>query len=75
MWQAPHLADSERESRYQAAAEAALAKDWDERKKIFTKAREAEDHGRLSLAVELYQALGRIEDVKRLLERQKEAGE
>ena len=75
MWQAPHLADSERESRYQAAAAAALAKDWDERKKIFTKAREAEDHGRLSLAVELYQVLGRIEDVKRLLERQKEAGE
>ncbi len=75
MWQAPHLADSERESRFQAATEAALAKDWDERKKIFHRAQEAEKEGRLSLAVELYQALGRLEDVKRLLRRQKEAGE
>ena len=31
--------------------------------------------GRLSLAVELYQALGRSEDVKRLLNRQKLGGE
>ena len=75
MWQAPHLADSERESRYKAAAEAALARDWNERKLLFNKARQAEDDGRLSLAVELYQALGRQEDVKRLLKRQKEGGE
>jgi len=39
------------------------------------RAQSAEDEGRLSLAVELYQALGRIEDVKRLLKRQKEGGE
>jgi len=42
---------------------------------LFNKARQAEDDGRLSLAVELYQALGRQEDVKRLLKRQKEDGE
>ena len=75
MWKAPHLADSERESRYKAAAEAAMARDWDERKSLFDKARLAEDEGRLSLAVELYQSLGRQEDVKRLLKRQKEGGE
>ena len=75
MWRAPHLANSERESRYQAAAEAALARDWEERKAIFTRAQQAENEGRLSLAVELYQSLGRQEDVKRLLKRQKEGGE
>ncbi len=75
MWKAPHLADSERESRYKAAAEAAIARNWDERKQIFDRARQAEDEGRLSLAVELYQALGRMEDVKRILKRQKEGGE
>ena len=75
MWKAPHLADSERESRYKAAAEAAMARDWDERKSLFDKARLAEDEGRLSLAVELYQSLGRQEDVKRLLKRLKEGGE
>tara|TARA_B100001250_G_scaffold411517_1_gene440375 strand:- start:2147 stop:3193 length:1047 start_codon:yes stop_codon:yes gene_type:complete len=75
MWKAPQLALSERESRFKAAAEAALAKDWEERKSIFLRAQSAEDEGRLSLAVELYQALGRIEDVKRLLKRQKEGGE
>ena len=75
LWKAPHLANSERESRYQAAAEAALARDWEERKVIFTRAQQAENEGRLSLAVELYQSLGRQEDVKRLLKRQKEDGE
>ena len=59
MWKAPHLANTERESRFQAAAEAALARNWDERKAIFDRASQAEEEGRLSLAVELYQALGR----------------
>ncbi len=75
MWKAPHLANTERESRFQAAAEAALARNWDERKAIFDRASQAEEEGRLSLAVELYQALGRREDVRRLLKRQKEGGE
>ena len=70
-WSAPHLYDMERQGRYQAAAEAAMARNWDERKKIFIRAQEAEDLGKLSLAIELYDALGRQEDVKRLLSRQK----
>ena len=74
-WTAPHLAQSERESRYKAAADAALAKNWEDRKALFQRARNAEDEGRLSLAVELYQSLGRSEDVRRLLKRQKEDGE
>jgi hypothetical protein len=74
-WTAPHLAQSERQGRYQAAAEAALAKNWDERRSLFARAQTAEDEGRLSRAVELYGALGRTEDVRRLLKRQKEGGE
>jgi hypothetical protein len=58
-----------------SAADAALARNWDDRRNLFQKARNAEDEGRLSLAVELYQALGRGEDVRRLLNRQKEGGE
>ena len=74
-WTAPHLAQSERQGRYKAAAEAALAKNWEERRAIFARAQTAEDEGRLSRAVELYEALGRTEDVRRLLKRQKEGGE
>ncbi|MDA7740576.1 hypothetical protein N9K43_00710 [Candidatus Poseidoniales archaeon] len=74
-WTAPHLAQSERQGRYQAAAEAALAKNWEERRSLFARAQTAEDEGRLSRAVELYGALGRTEDVRRLLKRQKEGGE
>jgi hypothetical protein len=74
-WTAPHLAQAERQGRYEAAAEAALAKNWDERKSLFARAQAAEDEGRLSRAVELYGALGRTEDVRRLLQRQKEGGE
>ena len=69
-WSAPHLAQSECQGRYQAAAEAALAKNWDERRAMFVRAQTAEDEGRLSLAVELY-ALGRTDDVRRLLQRQR----
>ena len=74
-WSAPHLAQAERQGRFEAAAEAALAKNWEERKAIFTRAQLAEEEGRLSRAVELYGALGRTEDVRRLLKRQKEGGE
>lgn len=74
-WTAPHLAQAERQGRYQAAAEAALAKNWEERRSLFARAQTAEDEGRLSRAVELYGALGRTEDVRRLLKRQKEGGE
>ena len=42
---------------------------------MFLRAQEAEDLGKLSLAIELYEALGRSEDARRLLKRQKEGGE
>lgn len=74
-WVAPHLSEAERQGRYKAAAEAALARNWDERRQLFTRAQEAEDMGKLSLAIELYEALGRSEDARRLLARQKESGE
>ena len=74
-WTAPHLADAEREGRYKAAAEAAMARNWEERRQMFLRAQEAEDLGKLSLAIELYEALGRTEDARRLLKRQKEGGE
>ena len=74
-WTAPHLDDAAREGRYKAAAEAAMARIWEERRQMFLRAQEAEDHGKLSLAIELYEALGRTEDARNLLKRQKEGGE
>lgn len=74
-WSAPHLSEAERQGRYKAAAEAALARNWDERRQLFIRAQEAEDLGKLSLAIELYESLGRTEDARRLLLRQKEGGE
>ena len=70
-WVAPHLFDVERQSRYKAAADAAMARNWEKRRQMFIRAQEAEDLGKVSLAIELYEALGRKEDVKRLLSRQK----
>ena len=74
-WTAPHLSDAEREGRYKAVAEAAMARNWEERRQMFIRAQEAEDLGKLSLAIDLYEALGRAEDARRLLQRQKEGGE
>jgi hypothetical protein len=74
-WTAPHLSEAEREGRYRAVAEAAMARNWEERRNMFLRAQEAEDLGKLSLAIELYEALGRSEDARRLLRRQKEGGE
>ena len=71
-WTAPHLADAEREGRYKAVAEAAMARNWEERRQMFLRAQEAEDLGKLSLAIELYETLGRREDARRLLGRIKE---
>ena len=52
-------------------AEAQVASDWEERRKIFKRACDAEDEGRISLAIDLYESLGRTSDVNRLLERQR----
>jgi hypothetical protein len=52
-------------------AEAKVASDWDERRKIFKRACSAEEEGRISLAIELYESLGRSSDVNRLLSGQR----
>ena len=74
-WTAPHLADAEREGRYKAAADAAMARNWEERRRIFVRAQEAEDNGKLSLAIELYEALAARKMPGGLFKRQKEGGE
>ena len=73
-WVAPHLAEEQRRHRQKEAADAKLARSWDERRQLFQRAQNAEDEGMLSRAVELYEALGRQEDVQRLLRRQKGGG-
>ena len=70
-WAAPHLAEEQRRHRRKEAADAKLARSWEERRQLFHRAQTAEDEGRLSRAIELYEALGRKEDVQRLLRRQK----
>ena len=57
-WVAPHLAEQQRRHRQKEAADAKLARSWDERRQLFERAQTAEDEGRLSRAVELYEALG-----------------
>ena len=74
-WVAPHLAEEQRRHRQKEAADAKLARSWDERRQLFERAQTAEDEGRLSRAVELYEALGRMDDVQRLLRRQKGGGD
>ena len=46
--------------------DARISADWEERRKVFDRAREAEDQGRLSLALDLYKSLGRDIDVQRI---------
>ncbi len=47
--------------------------DWEQRQVMFEAALTAEDEGMLTNAIELYQALGRTEDVRRLLGQQEQA--
>lgn len=68
-WQAPELANLRRAEMQKNLAEAKMSSDWEERRNIFQRARQAEDEGRLSLAVDLYEALGRAEDVNRIVAR------
>lgn len=70
-WVDPALAEEEKRHRHREAADAKLARSWDERRTLFQRAQTAEDEGRLSRAIELYETLGRKDDVKRLLSRQK----
>ena len=46
--------------------------DWDNRKSVFIAARDAEENGQLSKAAELYQKLGRADDVRRILKIKRE---
>ena len=69
IWQSPELAQLRRVEMQKMYAEAKAANDWEERRKIFKRACDAEDEGRISLAIELYESLGRSSDVSRLLAR------
>ena len=72
-WQSPELSKLRSIEMQKRMAEARMASDWDERKRIFRRACEAEDEGRISLAIELYDSLGRRSDVERLIARQRGA--
>jgi len=67
MWVASHLADRRRLLLEEMASAELSRLDWKQRETIFEAARDAEEAGMLSRAIELYEALGRIEDVRRLL--------
>lgn len=68
-WQAPHLAEQLDRERRQLIAETKMMMDWEARREVFQRAREAEDMGRTSLAAKLYSSLGREEDYLRVLRR------
>ena len=71
IWQSPELSQLRRVELQKMVAEAKVANDWDERRRIFKRACLAEDEGRISLAIDLYDSLGRSSDVNRLLSRQR----
>ena len=48
-WVAPHLAEEQRRHRQKEAADAKLARSWEERRQLFQRAHAAEDEGRLSV--------------------------
>jgi hypothetical protein len=71
IWKSADLIQLRRVEMQKMVAEAQVASDWEERRRIFKRACEAEDEGRISLAIELYESLGRASDVNRLLARQR----
>jgi len=71
LWQSPELSQLRRVELQKMVAEAKVASDWDERRRIFKRACDAEDEGRISLAIDLYESLGRTSDVNRLLASQR----
>lgn len=73
-WEAPDLALLRRRRIQSEVAQAREELDWDNRKKVFVAARNAEDNGQLSRAAELYQKLGRTDDVRRILKMKREEG-
>lgn len=71
IWQSPDMAELRRVEMQKMVAEAKAASDWEERRQIFKRACEAEEQGRISLAIGLYESLGRSSDVNRLMKRQR----
>jgi len=71
-WEAPKSALKRKRRVQSEVAQAREDLDWDNRKQVFLAARDAEDNGQLSKAAELYQKLGRSEDVRRILKLKRE---
>lgn len=69
-WEAAELSSKRRAITQQLVADEKQRLDWEYRRNMFQEARQSEDDGMLSKAIELYQALGRTEDVRRMFERQ-----
>ena len=67
MWIGPHLVSRRRLLFEEIASGEIRRLDWEQRQVIFEAARNAEDSGMLSRAIELYESLGRAEDVRRLI--------
>ena len=67
MWIGPHLVSRRRLLFEEIASGDMRRLDWEQRQVIFEAARDAEDSGMLSRAIELYESLGRAEDVRRLI--------
>ncbi|MDP6905813.1 MAG: hypothetical protein QF440_00150 [Candidatus Thalassarchaeaceae archaeon] len=67
MWVAPHLASRRRLLFEEIATGEIRRLDWEQRQVIFEAARDAEENGMLSRAIELYDSLGRADDVHRLI--------
>ncbi len=73
-WESPLLTSKRSQILRKLVSEERKRIDWEKRQVIFEAARDAEESGMLSRAIELYASLGRREDVRRLLARG-EAGE
>ena len=69
-WESAQLSSERRAIIQRLVTEERQRLDWEYRKNMFQEARRAEDDGILSRAIELYQALGRSEDVRRMLQLQ-----
>ena len=67
MWIGPHLVSRRRLLFEEIASDEIRRLDWEQRQVIFEAARDAEDSGMFSRAIELYESLGRAEDVRRLI--------
>lgn len=67
MWIGPHLVNRRKLLFEEISSGEIRRLDWEQRQVIFEAARDAEDTGMLSRAIELYESLGRAEDVRRLI--------